>query len=118
MLIVKSLLHAQQTLYKIQVGRGYRTLESHGSFAFGGFLGEDVAFERFLKSNLSGAGYLEPFLGTGICFNLGHFSPVYDFTLPAFRTGGHLGSRLGNDAVLSRGTARPFFSGCKDRVNV
>ena len=79
LIIKRSLLHAQQALYEIEVGMANRSFYSHCSFAFGRFLGEDVAFERFLKGDFSGAGYFKPFLGTGICFNLGHFSPIYLF---------------------------------------
>jgi len=32
-------------------------------------------------SDLTGAGYFKSFFGTGICFNLRHFTRVLDYTL-------------------------------------
>jgi len=43
------------------------------AFATFGLFGKNVTFERFLVRDLPGACYLEPFLGTGIRFNLWHF---------------------------------------------
>ena len=49
------------------------TILTKSPFAAFGFLGENVTLERSLVSDFSGAGDLEPFLGTGIRFNFWHF---------------------------------------------
>ena len=48
-------------------------IHSQCTFAFFGFLGQDVTLERLLVSDLAGAGYFKTLLGTGVCFYLGHF---------------------------------------------
>ena len=50
----------------------YFALLCHQALALGRFLGKDVSLEGLLKRDLAGAGYLEPLLGTRICFNLWH----------------------------------------------
>ena len=81
----------------------YRTVYPQGAFALLGFLGKNVAFKRFLVCDLPRAGDLEPFLGTGVCFNLGHYRMFYFYTLLAFRTGGNLWSLVGNPAITGNG---------------
>jgi len=66
------LFKSQETFYKIHVSGSYDTFLGEVAFAFLGFLGEDVAFERLLVGDLTGAGHFEALLGTGICFNLRH----------------------------------------------
>lgn len=66
------LFKTQEAFYEVAVGGTHFTLLSHQPFALFGFLGEDVSFESFLESDLSGAGNLEPFFGTRVCFNLWH----------------------------------------------
>ena len=67
------LLETQQALYEIRVRTAHNTLLGHIALAFLGFLGEDVAFEGLLVSDLAGAGYFEPLLGTRVRFDLWHF---------------------------------------------
>ena len=57
---------------------------AQGTLAFLRFFGEDVSFERFLVSDLARAGYLEPFLGTGVRFYLWHVM-LFTFT-PCWRS--------------------------------
>ena len=48
-----------------------------------GFLGENVAFESTLESDLTGARDLEPLFGTRVGFNLWHFKCFLHDTLLA-----------------------------------
>ena len=71
-LLWRRLFQAQQPLYEIRVRRGDDAFLGHVAFAFLGLFGKNVPFEGLLVGDLTGAGYFEPFLGTGIRFNLGH----------------------------------------------
>jgi hypothetical protein len=77
------LLEAQQPLYEIRVRRGDDAFLGEVAFAFLGLFGEDVPFEGLLVGDLTGAGYFEPFLGTGVRFYLGHCRMLLMFTLLA-----------------------------------
>ena len=67
------LLQTQQALYEIRMRMADNAFLGHVALAFLGFLGEDVTFEGLLVSDLAGAGYLEPLLGTRVRFDLWHF---------------------------------------------
>ena len=67
------LFQSQEPFYEIRIGRGYDAFLGEVAFAFLGFLGEDVAFERLLVGDLTGARHFEALLGTGIRFNLRHY---------------------------------------------
>jgi hypothetical protein len=71
------LLKSQQTFYKIQVRFVNHTILAECTLAAFGFFGKNVTFERFLVCDLPRARYLEPFLGTGIRFNLWHFNYLF-----------------------------------------
>ena len=49
-----------------------------------------MTFEGLLESDLAGAGHLEPLLGTGIRFNLGHLNAFCVIPCWRVRTGGTL----------------------------
>lgn len=50
-----------------------RTVDTHASFSFSRFLGENVSFERLLVGDLPGASHFKALFGTGIRFYLRHF---------------------------------------------
>ena len=80
------------------------TILVQSAFTLLGLLGENVAFKRFLVSDLSCAGYFKPFFGTGVSLYFRHdLSMFYFYTLLAFRTGGHLWSLVGNPAYAGNG---------------
>jgi len=56
----------------MQMRISHLSTNSHGTFAFCRFFCQDVAFESLLMRNFSGAGYLKPFFGAGVCFYLWH----------------------------------------------
>jgi len=78
-----SLFQPQQTFYEIQVGFVNSTIHAQGTFTFVRLFGKDVTFERLLVSDLTSAGYFEPFLGTRVCFNFRHFYTFNCYTLLA-----------------------------------
>ena len=61
----------------------YHAIFGHVTLTLGGFLGEDVPFERFLEGNEPGGGYLEALLGAGVCFNFWHCITGYSYSLLA-----------------------------------
>lgn len=66
------------------------------AFAFLGLFGKNVPFEGFLVGDLSGTCDFEPFLGTGVRFDLRHCRMLFMY----YPAGGsapanHLWSRLG-----------------------
>ena len=67
------LLEAKEALHEIRMGSANQTFLGHVALALLGFLGENVTFEELLVSDLAGAGYLEPLLGTRVRFDLWHF---------------------------------------------
>ena len=58
----------------MEMGIGNGAVLAHVTFTFFGFLRQDVTFETLLMHDLSGAGNLETFLGTGVRFNFRHFT--------------------------------------------
>lgn len=71
------LFKSEQTFYKIQVGFVNHSIFVKTALAALRFFGKNVTFERLLVRDLSGAGYLESLLGTGIRFNLWHFNYLF-----------------------------------------
>ena len=69
-----SLLETEKPLYKIQIGLAHFALFGHDTLAFFGFLGKNVAFERFLEGDLTRAGHFKPLFCTRIGSNLWHLS--------------------------------------------
>lgn len=85
------LLEAEEAHHKIHIGLVNDTVYAHAALTLGGFLGEDVTLERLLVRDLSGAGYLEALLGTGVCFNLRHCKMRFEMIpLRRPRSGGTL----------------------------
>ncbi len=84
--MVKSfgLLKTEQSFHEIQVGFVHNAVFVQLAFALLRFLGEDVTLERLLVSDLAGSGYLEPLLGTRVCFYLRHYT-IFTFT-PCWRS--------------------------------
>ena len=70
------LFESEQPFNKIHMGSSDFSLLAEIAFAFLGFLSKNVTFEGFLVGDLPRSGYLEPFLGTGIRFDLRHFECV------------------------------------------
>jgi len=61
------------------------TIDTHGSFPFFRFFGEDVSFERLLVRDFPCAGHFEALFGTGIRFYLRHFENAFKYeSLEAF----------------------------------
>lgn len=81
--IAITLFQAQQPLYEIRVRTFNDAFLGEVAFAFLGLFGENVPFEGLLVGDLAGAGYFEPFLCTGVRFDLGHFRMLLMFTLLA-----------------------------------
>ena len=78
-----SLLETEKPLYKIQIGLADFALFGHNTFAFFGFLGKNVAFERFLEGDLTCAGHFKPLFCTRIGSNLWHLTCFLCTTLLA-----------------------------------
>lgn len=53
------------------------------AFPLGGFLRKDVALVSMLPFDLSGAGYVKPFLGSGFGFHFWHLSEFIAPVLPS-----------------------------------
>jgi hypothetical protein len=56
----------------------------HEPFAFLRLFGEDMPLKSLLESDFPGAGDLEPFFGTRICFNLWHLMMTF-YMIPCGR---------------------------------
>ena len=78
------------------------TIFSQRTFALLRLFGKNVAFKRFLVSDLARAGYLEPLFCARVGLNFWHYSIINFYTLLAFRTGGNLWSLVGNHYPLTR----------------
>ena len=50
----------------MHIGIAYHAVLTHIAFAFGGFLGQDVSFESFLKGDLTGTGDFKALLGAAV----------------------------------------------------
>jgi hypothetical protein len=68
------LFETEKSLYKIQIGLADFAFFGHDTLALFGFLGKNVAFERFLEGDLTRAGYFKPLFCTRIGSNLWHLS--------------------------------------------
>ena len=94
----------------MQVGIADHPILAHGTLALGGFFGEDVTFESFLESDLTGTGNFKALLGAAVGFNLWHYITVCSYSLLAPQTDGDFLSLVGN--VWKKNCT---FSGRKDR---
>lgn len=65
-------LHYKHLLYPVLISSGNKSAMGQVTLLLRRFLGKDVTLESVLSLDLSRAGYLEPFLGTGMCFHLWH----------------------------------------------
>ena len=70
----KWLFQPQKPFYEIEVSLADFAFFGHETLALLGFFGKNVPFECFLEGNFTRAGYPEPFLGTGIRFDLRHIT--------------------------------------------
>lgn len=91
-----NLFEPEKALYEVDIGFVNGTVLAESAFTFFRLFGKNVAFKRLLVSDLSRAGYLEPFLCARVSFNLWHYFVINFYTLLAFRTGGNLWSLVGN----------------------
>ena len=71
---VAGLFKPEEPFYKIQIGLTDFAFLGHETFAFFGFLGKNVAFERFLEGDLTCAGHFKPLFCTRIGSNLWHLT--------------------------------------------
>ncbi len=81
----------------MQVGIADHPILAHGTLALGGFFGEDVTFESFLESDLTGTGNFKALLGAAVGFNLWHCITVFELLpagvpTPAELLWGHVGN--------------------------
>ncbi len=94
----------------MQVGIAYHPIFTHGTLAFFGLFGEDVTFESFLVSDLTGTGNFEALLGAAVGFNLWHYITFFSYSLLAPQNDGNFLSLVGN--VWKKSFS---FSGRKDK---
>ena len=80
----------------MHIGIAYHAVLTHIAFAFGGFLGQDVSFESFLKGDLTGTGDFKALLGAAVGFNLWHYITCYRYSLLAPRNDGDFLGLVGN----------------------
>ena len=72
------LFQSQQAFDKIGIRCADQPFFVHETFPFLRFLGENVAFERFLEGDLAGAGHFKSLFGTRIGLYLWHFPIIFD----------------------------------------
>jgi hypothetical protein len=84
------LLQAQQAFYKIHIAFVNNAVFAEGALAAFGLFCKNVAFERFLVSDLAGSSHFKALFCAGVCFNLRHLTWFFCLPLRCSRTGGTL----------------------------